>query len=298
MATSTMLRFLALFVAATASARVIMDSVAAVPKGWEELRRGSPDETIFLRIALKQQHGAALDQAVLEMSTPGHRSYGMHMTRDELRTYTSPSDAAVSAATRWLGKHGIQPLVDHDWISFTTTVRTADALLDTRFAWYQYGSDSPKLRALSYSVPDFVAAHIDLVQPTTRFGHFGARKSTIFETHRFEFAEAAGGPATNMHSVPTIATANCDEFIEPECLKMLYNIRYTPSASTDNKVAFASFLEQYARYDDLKLFQQTYVPDATGQSLSVEMVNGGLNDQQSPADSSRGLVSLPPWLHC
>jgi tripeptidyl-peptidase-1 len=285
-----MLRYLTLtLVAAAASARVIMDSLAATPKGWEAVRRASLDEAIFLRIALKQQRGDTLDQAVLEMSTPGHPNYGMHMTRDEVRSYTSPSDAAISATTQWLSKHGIQPVVDHDWISFITTVRTANELLDTQFAWYQYsqGNDSPKLRALSYSVPDQVAQHIDLVQPTTRFGNLGARKSTIFEVHRFDLDDAASGPANKINLAPAIADgARCDTFVTPECLKTMYNIHYTPPATADNKIAFGSFLEEYARYDDLRLFQSAYAPGAIGQNLSVELVNGGLDDQNSDSDSS------------
>lgn len=290
-----------MLVVGVASARVIMDSLTAVPKGWEEVRKASPDETIFLRIALKQQRGDDLDQVVLDMSTPGHPNYGMHMTRDELRAYTSPSDATVSVATEWLNKHGIQASVYHDWVSFTSTVRTANKLLDTEFGWYQYQDSpgaSPKLRALSYSIPEHVAAHIDLVQPTTRFGNLGARKSTIFEAHRLEMVDAASGPS-NSQLFPMLGSAKCGAFVQPECLKTLYNIRYTPpaSASSDNKVAFASFLEQYARYNDLRLFQGAFVPAATGQNFSVEMVNGGLDDQRSQSDSSRCSFSLISAIH-
>lgn len=278
-----------LFVA-VASARV-MDRLAAVPKDWMEVGKASEGEAVFLHVALKQQRPAALEQAVLEMSTPGHPNYGMHMTRDEVMSYTAPSEAAVSIVSRWLREHGIQPLVDNDMVSFRTTVRTANRLLDAAFAWYEYSEGGgPQLRTLSYSVPDEVAAHIDLVQPTTRFGQLGTRKLDIFETLRLESVDATAAALNNKPtSAAAVDTPACDSSVTPDCLKSLYNIKYTPPGGAENKIAFCSFLEEYARYADLQLFEERYVPAAQGQNFSVELVNGGLDDQDSLGDSSEML---------
>ncbi|KAK4097063.1 subtilisin-like protein [Parathielavia hyrcaniae] len=281
-----------LVLAAVASARV-MDRLTAVPPGWQQSRAASPDDPIFLRVALKQQPDRVkvLDQAVLDMSTPGHPNYGLHMTRDELRSYTAPSDDAVSAVTSWLQDHAIQPTVDHDWVSFTTTVRTAAELLDTQFAWYRYShSGRPALRTLSYSVPGRVAAHIDLVQPTTRFGNLGARRSAIFGMHPVEL-DGIVMPAWNA-KFPAGETDPCASRITPGCLRGLYNVHYRPAAPENSKVAFASFLEEYARYDDLKVFLERLMPEAVGANFSVELVNGGLNDQESEDDSTEANLDL------
>lgn len=282
---------LVLAAAASVSARV-MDKLAAVPQGWELRRTAAPDESIFLRVALKQQPERvhALDQAVLDISMPGHPNYGMHMTREELRSYTAPSDDALSAVTGWLHQHAIQPVVEHDWVSFTTTVRTANELLDTQFAWYQYlqRAGGPALRTLSYSVPDHVAAHIDLVQPTTRFGNLGARKSAIFDSYPLVVEDDPLLPGSKANFVANTMDAEaCTSTVTPDCLKSLYNIHYKPAAPEDNKVAFASFLEQYARYDDLDEFEQHLVPEAVGMNFSVELINGGLDDQESRDDASK-----------
>lgn len=280
-----------LFVAA-ASARV-MDRLAAVPKDWKEVAKALGDETVVLRVALKQRRAMELEQAVLEISTPGHPNYGRHMTRDELMSYTAPSDAATAVVTRWLREHGIQPVVDNDMVSFTTMVRTANDLLDARFAWYQYlDGGGPRLRTLSYSVPDHVAAHVDLVQPTTRFGRLGARKSGIFETIRLEPVVAAdAGPPSKANLAAAVGASACDSSVTPDCLKSLYNIRYRPTGGAENMIAVCSFLEQYARYTDLQLFEERYVPAALGQNFSVELVNGGLDDQTS-LDNSGEILFL------
>ncbi|KXX83204.1 Tripeptidyl-peptidase sed2 [Madurella mycetomatis] len=171
---------------------------------------------------------------MLEVSTPGHPNYGMNMTRDEVMSYTTPSEAAISI-----------PPVDNDLVSFRTTVRTANGLLDAAFAWHEYlKGGGPQLRTLSYSVPDEIAAHIDLVQPATRFGQLGARKSDIFETLRL---------------VPHRRDTLCTE---------------------------------YARYADLQLFEERYVPTALGRNFSVELVNGGLDDQGSLGGSTEANLDV------
>lgn len=266
---------------ATAVSARVFDSLPTVPKGWREVRTAKPTDPIALKIALRQQHPAELEQAVLEISTPGHPNYGMHMTRDELRSYTAPTARSVSDVTSWIGEYGIKHEVDNDWISISTTVGTANELLNTTFSWYEYEEGGgPKLRTLAYSVPDEVADHVDLVQPTTRFGQLSAQRSTIFDMTIVddEPIHAVSGAKIN--------AATCGATITPDCLKSLYSINYTAPA-TGNLVAFASYLEEYARYADLQTFETQYVPAAKGQNFSVALVNGGLNDQAASSDSGK-----------
>lgn len=269
---------------ATAATARLMDSLPAVPQGWTQLRQAALDEPIALRLALPQQHAAALEQAVIDMSTPGHANYGKHMSRLELRSYTAPTKEAVSSVVSWLTSSNIKPLVDNDWVTFSTTVETANDLLNTTFAWYQYEKGgSPKLRTLDYSVPDELADKIDLIQPTTRFGQLGARKSTIFDMHVLGPVDEEEAKVNAVAS--TAAVANCNTAqITPACIKSLYNIKYTPSAS-GNLVAFGSYLEEYARYSDLASFETKWLPAAKGQNFTVQLVNGGLNSQTSSSDS-------------
>ena len=279
---------------ATAVSARLFDSLPTVPEGWKEVRRATAKEPIALRIALRQQRSEALEQAVLEISTPGHPNYGMHMSREEVRSYTAPSAKAVADVTAWIGEYDVKHQVDNDWMSISTTVGTANELLNTTFAWYEYeAGGGPKLRTLEYSVPDEVAGHVDLVQPTTRFGQLGAKRSTIFEMTIVEDeatvkAAAAHGNADASH----IAAATCGSTITPDRLRSLYNINYTAKPD-GNLVAFSSYLEQYARYSDLQTFETQYVPAAKGQNFSVTLVNGGLNDQASSEDSGTWPLSNP-----
>ncbi|KAI0378654.1 tripeptidyl-peptidase [Hypomontagnella monticulosa] len=281
------MRSLLVLFASAASAKV-MDKLASVPKGWSEVRQASPDEPVTLRVGLQQQHAAALEQAVIEISTPGHPNYGMHMSRDQVKAYTAPTEKSVSSVVSWLAESGVKSSVNNDWITFTTSVKTANDLLDANFSWYQYQEGgSPKLRTLSYSVPDELSANIDLIQPTTRFGQLGAKRSTIFEMQVLEPEEEDTIKATM-----AVEAADCNPSrITPACLKSLYNIKYKASPE-GNLVAFSSYLEEYARYADLQSFETQYLAEASGQNFSVELVNGGLNDQASRDDSGEANLDV------
>lgn len=274
---------------ATAVSARVFDSLPAVPKGWREVRPAKPTDPITLKVALKQQHPEALEQAVIEISTPGHPNYGLHMSKEELRSYTAPTARSVSDVSSWLAEFGIQQDIDNDWITISTTIKTANELLNAKFAWYEYEEGGgPKLRTLSYSVPDGVADHVDLVQPTTRFGQLGAKRSTIFDMTIIDEDVNAPSAASvdGVKAKVNVDAAVCGATITPDCLKSLYNINYTPKEK-GNLVAFASYLEEYARYSDLQTFETNYVPAAKGQNFSVTLINGGLNEQTSSDDSGK-----------
>ncbi|KAM7208200.1 subtilisin-like protein [Naviculisporaceae sp. PSN 640] len=280
-----------LLFAAAASAR-IMDQLAAVPKDWKEIRKATPDEQLTLRIGLRQPHAQALEQTVLDISTPGHPRYGKHLSRRELQAYTEPSQESTAKVSKWLQEHDIDYTVNNDWITLTTNVGKAGRLLNASFGWYEYAGNSqshPKLRTLSYSVPDDVAAHVDLVQPTTRFGRLGPKRSTIFEMHQISEEEDRIYLKTAF-----VQQVSCTPYATPACLRALYNISYVPSAevAANNTVAFASYLEEYARYDDLQSFQEQLLPEAKGQNFTVELINGGLNDQWAIDDSGEANLDI------
>lgn len=266
---------------AVASARVF-DSVPAIPKGWRFASAALATDKLSLKIGLKQTYADELEQAVLAMSSPSNPDYGKHLSREELRRYVAPTKRATDDVLSWLASYNIQPFVDNDWVTISTDVATANALLDAHFDWYENEEGGGlKLRTLSYSVPDAVAQHVDLVQPTTRFGNLGAARSTIFDMTVLEDEEVAG---VDFKASATTAAAACNTTVTPACIKAQYNIGYTPPED-GNLVAFASYLEEYARYSDLTLFEQQVLPSAAGQNFSVTLINGGLNDQSSTSDS-------------
>ncbi|EJT78279.1 LOW QUALITY PROTEIN: hypothetical protein GGTG_03381 [Gaeumannomyces tritici R3-111a-1] len=303
-----------LLLAVAANARVL-ESMARPPRGWARARDALPAERLTLRIALR--HPAALEQVVLAASTPGHAGYGRHLSRDQLRAFTAPDPRAVAEVSAWLAAAGVRDFaVEHDWVALNTTVAVADEMLGARFAWYEQVATKrdatprrlparqderrQQLRTLSYGVPDDTAAkHIELVQPTTRFGGPSAQRVGYFESG--DLGPATGEPSGSQGSRPLCSAVGAVEAptavelcnqtvgIGPQCLRVLYNVNYTASAGGQSGGVFV--LPRAER----TIRQLRYVPEAVtsdrrGQSFRMELINGAVNNQTSTADSGTPLV--------
>ncbi|KAL2832521.1 peptidase S8/S53 domain-containing protein [Aspergillus cavernicola] len=268
------------------------ERLRAVPDGWSY--DGTPDasQPIRLRIALKQHNVAGFEQALLDMSTPGHANYGQHFSSyTEMKELLLPSANAISSVRHWLSSAGVGVAdfqEDADWINLRTTVDEANALLNADFLWYANDAqDARILRTLHYSVPASVAPHVNMVQPTTRFGQMRGNRATM------RYKPALIDTEGLIDAVKGGSLDHCNDAITPDCLADLYNTEgYSADASRGSKVAFASFLEEYARYDDLAEFEERYAPFAIGQNFSVVAFNGGLNDQLSTQDSGEANLDV------
>ncbi|KAJ9357593.1 putative tripeptidyl-peptidase [Paecilomyces variotii] len=268
----------------------VLEKLRAVPEGWKFSHVPENDQPIRLQIALQQKDVDAFEQAVLQMSTPDHPNYGKHFqSHDEMKSMLLPSSEAVDAVMDWLHAAGVSDIEeDADWVNFRTTVGVANELLDAHFQWYVSDvRDVHRLRTLEYSVPDAVAQHINMIQPTTRFGHIRVEGAT-------SRGELIGHDAQlRAYALAASNATNCNAVITPQCLKSLYNVgNYKADPASGSKVSFSSYLEEYARYSDLELFEKNIAPYAIGQNFSVITYNGGLNDQNSASDSGEANLDL------
>ena len=241
-----------------------------------------------LQIALTQGDTAGFEEAVLDMSTPDHPSYGKHFeTHEEMKRMLQPSAEAADSIRDWLESAGITQIEqDADWMTFYTNVETANQLLAANFQYYINGAQRvERLRTLEYSVPDELMSHINMIQPTTRFGQLRAHRATLHS----ESKETDVAFRANAQS----ATPDCNSVITPKCLKDLYKIGdYKADPKNGNKAGFVSYLEQYASYSDLALFEKNIFPEAVGQNFSVVQYNGGGNDQHPKGDISEANLDL------
>ncbi|RAL12861.1 S53 family peptidase [Aspergillus homomorphus CBS 101889] len=268
----------------------VFEKLAGVPKGWKFSGNPSGSESLRLQIALSQHDLDGFEQALLDMSTPGHPNYGNHFrTHDEMKRMLLPTDEAVASIREWLESAGISDIEqDSDWINFRTTVDGANSLLDADFKWYvSEDTDIRRLRTLAYSIPEGVAPHVNMIQPTTRFGQVKPNRATMRSKPK-QVDEQLLASAVRAQN-----TSQCNSVITPHCLKDLYNVGdYQADPKSGSKVAFASYLEEYARYDDLAKFEQKLAPSAVGQNFTVVKFNGGLNDQTSSKDSGEANLDL------
>jgi tripeptidyl-peptidase-1 len=211
------------------------------------------------------------EQILMDISTPSHPRYGQHLKREELKELIKPHASSTDAVLDWLKESGVAAddiENDGEWVNFVAPVSTAEKMMATEFKTYQslVRPDVKKIRTLYYSVPATVRDHIDLIQPTTRFGQMRPQRSQVHDIRIMDtLAPASGGPVNE----------TCNSRITPDCLKNLYNFadfKADPKAHT--LIGVSGFLEQYARFKDYAKFVSLFAPSAVGSNFTWTSVNG------------------------
>ena len=90
----------------------------------------------------------------------------------------------------------------------------------------------------SYSIPEHIREHVDLIKPTVHFLHrvpddpaFLRKRSNVNLGDPSSF----NGPKTNGATVTeAMSLATCDKFTTPACLRALYSIDYKPQVPKNN----------------------------------------------------------------
>ncbi|KDQ10573.1 hypothetical protein BOTBODRAFT_115655 [Botryobasidium botryosum FD-172 SS1] len=272
-----LLGFLALAAASPAIKRrapMVKDSLPQVPQGWTFHRAAPAHHMIKLRIGLPQFNFAELEKALYEVSDPTHERYGAHLSKEEVEELVAPHPESLDLVEDWLASHGLDvTTLDRspakDWITIAVPVHLAESMLDTKYNVYKHDATGTQLvRAEGYSLPEYLHAHVDVVQPTTMFGR-GMR------------AMAKTSPI--LLGEPTVFSPadNCtDTRITPACLQDLYKTKgYAPKVPGRNKIGVTGWVRDYANFADLKQFYQAYAPAAVDSTPDVKLVHGGQNDQ-------------------
>lgn len=92
----------------------------------------------------------------------------------------------------------------------------------------------------SYSVPEDIREHVDLIRPTVHFSHHDLSESP---ENSGTNPPARSKPKTHVPGVLTLD--DCDKFITPQCLRELYSIDYKPEVPQLNSlgVGVSSFAD-------------------------------------------------------
>lgn len=249
------------------------ESLHQVPRDWTRVQSAEPTENIRLRVSLKQQNLDEFYDKLLQISTPDHPQYGKHYEGHELRSLLRPSQEASATAISWLQDNNVTDILDdRDYLMFRTSVGTANKLLDTQFDWYRGEDGVQMLRTTRYSVPQDVAAHINFVQPTTRFGT--AKRLTshvnVLDTGASSDGTSKWVPVADNIRVNAANAVDpaCNTGITPQCLFQLYNVNFKADPTGGNSAGYASFVGESARFTDMTMFEQVYAPYAANRNVS------------------------------
>ncbi|PCH42074.1 tripeptidyl peptidase A [Wolfiporia cocos MD-104 SS10] len=257
------------------------------PRGWTKVKPAPADHTIELRIGLPQSNFALLEQDLYQVSDPFHERYGAHLSKEEVDALIAPQAESVDLVDEWLASHGIATeqlsrSSARDWIKIKVPVSLVEDMLKTEYhVWVHEESGEAMVRTTSYSLPEYLLDHVDVIQPTTMFARFKGQATSYW------FAEGER-PVVDLSQpyipIPSAyngeVNASCNGSITPTCLKELYNaVGYVPQAADKNHIACTGYLDQYADFEDFKLFNEALVPEAANSTFEVIYINGGENSQ-------------------
>ena len=290
----------------------VFETLHAHPAGWSDLGTPVDPSTIFtLRVHLKQQNVVEFEQRVYDMSTPGHASYGAHMTQTAINRMLNPTDETVALVTAWLSSAALEhkPLLDSNFLYINISISAAERLLDAKYAFYRNkGTGKVILRTLGYGLPVELHEHIDMIHPTIYFPSVNAMKTTTSDKEltsvnrrrssghavRYQDHKIGKRRSSSRATAPTgPEVASCNATVTPACVKALYGFQnFVPPIGHGNKFAIAAYLEEYVQNDDLVLFEQLYANQTAGVSYSFVSVNGGLNTQNYGQDSVEAAIDI------
>lgn len=233
------------------------------------------------------------------LSDPFHERYGVHLSKEEVEALVAPHPESIQLVDEWLASHGIPSDAlsrspAQDWVTIRIPVSMAEEMMKTvglflstdarlwthhvtkeYHVWVHDASGAALVRTTSYSLPEHLHAHVDVVQPTTSFARFRRDAATY---HFAGDAPAAIKTDAPYISIPSAyngqVNASCNASITPTCLKELYNaVGYVPAAAGENKLAVTGYLGQYANLEDFHLFNEAFVPEAADSTFDVVYIN-------------------------
>ncbi|KAG1893462.1 peptidase S8/S53 domain-containing protein [Suillus fuscotomentosus] len=282
------------FVAALASAAVpfkgcqhkVKESIYGIPRGWSRHTSAPKHHMLELKIALPQPKFPELEQHLWEVSDPSHSRYGAHLSKEETDALMAPHPESLDIVNEWLASYGLAEeslfrSSANDWVTIRVPVSLAEEMLDTTYSVYKHAETGESIvRTTSYSLPEILHDHVDLIQPTTMFARFKAFKSTLHWTNQVQAPVLSTSSGTITGPAGNQVDASCNSSITISCLKQLYNsVAYNTSATSGNKMGLTAYLDQYANNMDLQQFFQLENPSAYGSNYTFVSVNGGLNNQ-------------------
>ncbi|KAL1668875.1 peptidase S8/S53 domain-containing protein [Schizophyllum commune] len=225
--------------------RSVKHAWETIPKGFQYHGPAPADHTFDLRLGLAQPHIETLISKLYAVSTPGHDSYGQHLSKGELHELARPHDDTLPLVQDWFDNHGIDiSNMKHSAATnfvtiYNVTVEQAEKLLGTKYNVYRHTTTGEYVvRTMSYSLPKDLIGHVDVVAPTTYFGTMKSMRATSFKQPELD------GDNEKDLNVNVEAASDCGRTVTPACLQKLYNTSgYKPKADTNTTLGVAGVME-------------------------------------------------------
>lgn len=237
------------------------DSVAA---RWVDKGRVHSDALLPVRIGLTQSNLDKGDALLMQVSDPESPQYGKHWTSKEVVEYFRPSETTITAVTTWLRANGITKTTlsgNKAWLAFDLEASKLEALLHAEY--HVYEDDYTKAVIPSchrYHLPRSLQEHVDFITPGLKMLAPNAPvKQAVTTHHARALTDSAKPGPCQFYPLPPRCTRglkHCDEVLNPDCLKALYQFTNSNITSPNPRNALGLYEGEAQRWDqhDLNIF--------------------------------------------
>ena len=214
---------------------------------WLPRNRALHDETVPVRVALKQKNVHLGHNALMEASDPKSPKYGRQVlsprkglltylyysywTVDQIDDLFSPSESSVQAVRDWLVTSGIDLARlalsrGRGSIQFNATIKELEGLLSTEYHIYEHAyTGSASISCKEYYLPSHIREHVDFITPSVGFRKLStpAKRSRGARSSRSPSGNSASRDVAEDFSNAT-NLQECYLGVTPACVKALYQI--------------------------------------------------------------------------
>ncbi|KAH7909600.1 peptidase S8/S53 domain-containing protein [Hygrophoropsis aurantiaca] len=274
---------LALGAYASPSPWVVHERRTSIPTGWSHARKLPSSATVPLRFGLTQGNIEDIEKHLLDVSHPDSPNYGNHWTAEQVAATFAPRPESIDAVYAWLMGSGVGPerikmSPSGSWVEVTSNIQEAENLLNTNYHVYAHESGKEHLACDHYHLPAHVAPHVDFVTPTIHFDAVLSKREIPGDIGLA--GDSAFGPKTTGETIPDTSFTNdlkdCHTTITPDCLKALYNIKYTPVAGSKNSFAVVQYTPAGFLQSDLDMFAKKFNTGWAGKPPKLVSIDGGV----------------------
>jgi len=243
---------------------------------WRQGARATSSDSIKLQFWLRHNATeiAAFEEELLELATPGTKSYAQWMSREEVTAALSPAPQSIDAVAAFALDHGASDVHVNKMrsiVSVTVPANVAEEMLATELYHYQnteYKGVSIVRANQAYSLPVEIAEHVSIVGDIIRFPRL---------RNKLQIEEASPDGAETGDEWSTCGS-KYSAYTNPAVLASTYGFDFPfKGATKGNSIAVAEFQNQYYDNADLEAFSTQCGLDST---VTVTTTIGGNNEDK------------------
>ena len=281
---------------------VVHEKRNSPPAQWTKRSRMAPSTILPVRVGLTQRNLHKGMEFLDAVSNPKSKNYGKHWSIEKVHETFAPSDESRESVMQWLSQNGIESVREEKalhTLAFDLPVADVEKLLNTKYYVYEHAeSGDVHVACDSYSVPEHISKHVNIITPTlhfeTKYVRHGSKRDGMFVSNpshkdfdeippKVETEDLESGDITALDEGPNYQ--DCVKKVTPACLRFLYGIpAATTTPSGNNSIAIVEYNGNSYNPEDLDKFFDGYQPNAAKARPVFVSVTGGALDNSKPED--------------